>query len=247
MNPRVLIGCPTRKRYNYCLDRFLDAVKGLSYDSYDLVMVDCSDDDSYFDKIHKKGVGVIKIRPEDTEEKSMAKARNILRKVCLQTHDYLLMLEQNISPPKDTIQLLMNNGRDIVSGVYFTPVFSGEILPVAYTWLGQEEFREMLGQPEKYGNVILKMKQAGIKNADGLRKQLSFEDVDPTRLMEIKYVGLGCILIKKDVLKKLMFKTDLKGKPASENVAFCDEARALGHKVWLYTGVKCKHILPKEE
>ncbi len=246
MNPRVLIGCPTSSRYNYCLNKFLEAVKELNYDSFDIVIVDYSEGDKYFDKVHKKGIGVIKVKPEDTEEKSMAKARNIIRNVCLQTHDYLLLMEQDIIPPKDAIQILLNQEKEIVSAVYFTPAHNGEIVPAAYTWLSQEEFKEVLSQPEKHSTVILKMKERGIKNADGLRKQLSFDDVEPVKLMEIKYVGLGCILIKKDVLKKLMFKTSLKGKPASENVAFCDEARALGYKIWLYTGVKCKHILPKD-
>lgn len=246
MNPKVLVGCPTNKKYSYCLGRFLRRVKSLSYDNYDVIMVDHSEDDTYFKKIHKKRTAVIKIKPEETEEKSKAKARNILRKLTLHTYDYFLSLEQDIIPPKNVIQTLLKHNRNIISGVYFNPTRDGNIVPVAYTWLKQSEFNDILANPMKYPDIAFKIKQKGIKSADELRKQLSFEDVETNRLMEIKYVGLGCILIKKDVLKKLMFKTISEGKTRLGNVIFCEDARKLGQKVWLYTGVRCKHILPKK-
>lgn len=246
MNPKVLVGCPTNKNYDYCLARFLKRVKSLSYDNYDVIMVDYSKEDDYFKKIHKKRTAVIKVRPEETQEKSKAKASNVLRKLTLHAYDYLLSLEQDIIPPKNAIQALLNHNRNIISGVYFNPARDGSIVPVAYTWLKQSEFKEILANPIKYPDIALKIKQQGIKSADELRKQLSFEDVETNRLMEIKYVGLGCVLIKKDTLKKLVFKAVSEGKERPVNVIFCEDARKLGQKVWLYTGVKCKHILPKK-
>ena len=246
MNPKVLVGCITNKKYNYCLERFLDGFKEIGYDNCDLVMVDYSNDDSYFEKIHKKRVAVIKVKPEDSEEKSMAKARNVLKELTLRAYDYLLSVEQDIIPPKNAIPALLNQKRNIVSGVYFNPGSDGNVVPLAYTWLKQNEFEDIKANPMKYPDVALKIKQQQVKSADQLRKQLSFEDVEAERLMEIKYVGLGCILIKKDILKKLAFKTLSSGKERPENVIFCDDVRKIGEKVWLYTGIKCKRILPKK-
>lgn len=245
-NPKVLVGCVTSDKYNYCLARFLKSVKELGYDNYDVVMVDYSKNDDYFDKIHKKRTAIIKIQPEETEEKSKAKARNVLRKLTLHAYDYLLSLEQDIVPPKNVISALLNHKKNIISGVYFNPVSDGKVVPLAYTWLKKREFEEILANPMKYPDTTMKIKEKGIKSPDELRKQLSFEDVETNRLMEIKYVGLGCVLIKNSVLKKLVFRTVFDGKRKMEHVAFCDNARKLGQKVWFYTGVKCKHILPKK-
>jgi hypothetical protein len=209
-------------------------------------LVDYSEDDDYFKRIHKKRTAIIKIKPEDTDEKSRAKARNVLRKLTLHAYDYLLSLEQDIIPPKDVISVLLNQNKNILSGVYFNPTPDGKIVPFAYTWLKQSEFEDILANPMKYPDIAMKIKERGVKNPDELRKRLSFEDVETNRLMEIKYVGLGCVLIKKNVLKKLVFNTSFEGEERLGSIAFCDNARKLGQKVWLYTGVKCKHILPKK-
>ena len=51
MNPKVLVGAPVCDLYEYCFDEFLDAIIGLNYDNYDILLVDNSKDDKYFNYI----------------------------------------------------------------------------------------------------------------------------------------------------------------------------------------------------
>ena len=48
MNPKVLVGAPVCDLYEYCFDEFLDTIKGLNYDNYDILLVDNSKDDKFF-------------------------------------------------------------------------------------------------------------------------------------------------------------------------------------------------------
>ena len=51
MTQKVLVPLNGMK---YCIDRFLDRVKDLAYFYYDVLMVDNSRDDGYFNELKKK-------------------------------------------------------------------------------------------------------------------------------------------------------------------------------------------------
>ena len=54
--------------------------------------------------------------------------------------------------------------------------------------------------------------------------------------------GLGCVLIKKNVLEKVEFRHD-KEKSPWDDVWFCEDSRKEGFKVYVDTSVKCKHYV----
>ena len=71
-------------------------------------------------------------------------------------------------------------------------------------------------------------------------KRLSFNEVPENELIETITCGLGCVLIKRNVLEKVKFRYD-KEKSPWDDVWFCEDARKEGFKVYLDTGVRCKH------
>lgn len=70
-------------------------------------------------------------------------------------------------------------------------------------------------------------------------------------LIEVDYVGAGCLLIHRDVLNNLpqpwfewrCDRVDLpQGERMSEDFAFCVNARQKGYKINVDTSVQCRHI-----
>ena len=79
MEPRVLVGAPVCDLYEYCFDEFLNAIKNLTYKNYDILLVDNSKDDKYFNKIKDK-VNAVRIEYIEKMRERVVKSHNILRK-----------------------------------------------------------------------------------------------------------------------------------------------------------------------
>lgn len=217
---KILVGCPTAEVKKYCLKEYVAAIKNLTYDNYDILLVDNSPDDNYLKTIESMKIPVIKdIRLDDVKER-IVHSRNILREKFLAgDYDYFLSLEQDVIPPKDVIERLLSHKKEIVSGIYYT----------VYNINGKKVIRpliwgEVKGKPEV-------MSFMGSEAKEGLTK--------PT-LLEVKACGLGCILISKSVLEKIKFKAS---KETFDDIQFCLEAARLGYKVYADTGLHCKHLL----
>ena len=60
MKPRVLCCCPTYFGKDYIFDRYIDRVKSFTYPNYDILIVDTSKDDSYFEKLKTYNINVLK-------------------------------------------------------------------------------------------------------------------------------------------------------------------------------------------
>ncbi len=51
MTLKILVGCPTAEVKEYCLKQYAEAVKSLSYNNYNILLVDNSADSNYSEKI----------------------------------------------------------------------------------------------------------------------------------------------------------------------------------------------------
>ncbi|MFH1971934.1 MAG: hypothetical protein ABIJ18_00475 [archaeon] len=138
--PKVLVGCPTCNIYEYCLEEYTNRVNELSYDNYDVLLVDNSKDE------YKVDLPVVKDEYVEPAVKRIVNSRNILRKKMLdEGYDYFLSLEQDVIPPKDVIERLLGYGKKVVSGVVFSRI-GGKILPLV--WKENNEEIEFY-QPEE--------------------------------------------------------------------------------------------------
>lgn len=70
-------------------------------------------------------------------------------------------------------------------------------------------------------------------------------------LIEVDYVGSGCLLIHRDVLRKVPqpwfeWKVDRGDLPPdqrmSEDFSFCQKARQNGYKIFVDTSIQCRHL-----
>jgi GT2 family glycosyltransferase len=217
MLPKVLVGCPTSSHKEYCLKQYVKAVRSLTYSNYDILLVDNTKDDYYINKIKELKIPVIKGPYFENARDRIVSSRNILRREVLnKNYDYLLSLEQDIIPPPDIIQRLLTHGKKIISGVYFSYQTNNNItllVPLLWKRVAKDEVRFMLEE----------------------------EIIEP-QLIEVGACGLGCILISKDILKKVKFRFNKKDK-GFDDMWFCYDSFKKSFRIFADTSVKCKHLI----
>ena len=231
--PKVLVGVITASPYEYCLREFLDSVKSFIYDNFDLVVVDNSEDNSYYDKLKSLSLNVIKDEHIKDIRDRLVHSRNILRDYALKNnYDYLLSLEQDIIAPKDTINRLVRHNKDIVTAVYF------KLVEKSYF-----EKNKLIKKTKELYPVLFQFAPKEMK--DKMRFVLPLE-VRGDKFFKVRASGLGCILISRKVLEKIKFRT-VKGNTSYDDLWFCDDAIKHRFDIYVDTSVKCKHLFIKKD
>ena len=215
--PRVLVGCPTSWHKEYCLMKYIETAKGLTYPNYDILLVDNSEDDIYSKKIKNLGIPVIKGPWFESARDRIVASRNILREKAIEGYDYLLSLEQDVIPPKDIIERLLSHKKDIVSGVYYNhAIINGSTLLVPMVFKFTEKEDELL--------------------------YYSYHEIEEPNLIKVRACGLGCLLINLKVLKKINFRFDIKNK-GFDDMWFSVDAYFNQFEIFADTILKCKHLI----
>lgn len=237
--PKVLVACPTYKGCEYCLDRFIERIKELTYSNYDILMVDNSEGDEYYNKIKEKGINVIKGPRFDQPVKTITNSRNMMIDFAIKNgYDYLLNIDQDVIPPKNIIEELMGCDKDIISGIYYGYFrSSGKLkhLPIAYRCLTKEEFEEI----QKTGGL-----PGFIKSHEDIKRNLTDKEVNSGEILDVKIPSNGCMLVKRNVFEKVNY--DLLDFPdvgkTSDDIHFSEKAKQNGFKIYVNTKVKCEHL-----
>ncbi|HLC72226.1 MAG TPA: hypothetical protein VJH37_01460 [Candidatus Nanoarchaeia archaeon] len=222
-NPKVLVGCPTSIHKKYCIEEYLAAAKALTYPNYDLILVDNTESDEYYDFLESKGVTVFKAPYyAETARERIVVSRNMLRQYALENdYDYFLSLEQDVIPPLDIIEQLLKQEKKVIAGVYFMEYtvkkegqeMGKKILPLLYRRQDQDTF-----------------------------VQLTERDVALETVLLIDMTGLGCILIHRDVLEKIEFRFE-EDKILFDDWFFCQDLKKESIPLFVDTKVKCKHLM----
>ncbi|MFH0751971.1 MAG: hypothetical protein V1914_00035, partial [archaeon] len=218
-NPKILVGCPVSDRHEYCTEEFLKAIKEISYDNYDILLIDNSKDDRFFNSIKDK-VPIIRGKSFPNVYERLIHGRNILRQKALdENYDYFFSLEQDVIPPKDIIDRLLAPKKDVITGVYFKPWEDGsDKEPVAMAWVKHPTL------PDKMVPV---------------RRDI----IHGNSMVKIHFCGLGCVLIHRKVLEKVKFRYDLKKCKGTDDMFFCMDSREKGFDIYVDTSIKCRHMI----
>ena len=244
-NPWVLVASPTYKGMKYCQDKFFDRIKNLTYPDYDILIIDNSEDNEYFNELKEKGIQVMK---DDVSEKNkmlrLISSRNkIIEHALENNYDYVLMMDCDVIPPENIIEELLKCNKDIVSGLYFNYFMSsGKLknLPVAWKFITEKEFEEI----SKKINL-----PPSVKSNLDLRRHLTPKEAESNELFEVFYPSAGCMLISRKVFEKIRYGLlDMSGINAhtSDDIYFITKAREFGFKCYCNTKIKCDHLLSKK-
>jgi GT2 family glycosyltransferase len=249
--PKVLVACPTYEGMQYCLDRFVKAIKEIDYENYDILLVDNSENDSYFDTL--SAIPHIKCLRDKTSEKNprkkIADSRNRILEYALQEkYDYILMMDQDVIPPKDIIIELLKDNKSLVSGLYFNYFMSSgklKILPVSWECITVEEFEE-IKKKVKFPPVV--------KSNTDLRRHLTPEETESNKTLEVLIPSAGCLLIKKEVFEKVKYSLlnlqelgflDNTVK-TTDDIGFILNAEKKGFRSYCNTKIKCNHLVEEK-
>lgn len=247
--PKILIATPTFQDHDYCLNRFISTLKNLIYKDKDILIVDNSKENNYFEKLSKINLPNLKVLKDNFVPNPLDRivsSRNIIREFFLKNnYNYLLFLDQDVIPPLNVIEQLLSHKKEIISGVYhnyFTiSGIQNVILPVIYTWANEKDIQHLLKNQETFKKTDPEIFEELKKSQPDLRRQLSNEEVKENKLIKIRDCGLGCLLISKNVLGKIKFSLNEKG--TAEDLQFCKDARALNFEIFCDTSVKCSHLI----
>ncbi len=219
---RVLVGCPTSDIFEYCLNEFLERIKNLSYNSYDILIIDNSKDDNYLNLIKEKIKNNKKINAvkgpyfEDWRQRVVHSRNLIIDYTIKNNYDYLLSVDQDVILPKDVIEKLLKFNKEIISGVYYG----------FFLIDGVKKLRPLL-----------------YKYRDNKKYNLELNEVENESLIRVDECGAGCLLIKRNVLEKGIKFGLLEDPKTTDDVYFCQKATEAGFEIFAYTGVKAKHMV----
>lgn len=247
-NPKVLVACPTYEGMDYCIEKFLTSIKELDYPDYQILIVDNSTSDNYFEKLSLKP-GINLIRDKSTEKDSMKKvvsSRNKILKYAIEKgYDFILMMDPDVIPPKNIIQKLLESKKEIISGLYLNYFESSgklKILPVVWASITESEFEEIKNK--------IKLPDFVTSSFD-LRRHLTEEEVNSETVLEVALPSAGCVLLSRNVFEKIKYNLlDLKkigfkdtSVKTSDDIGFFIDARKAGFKCYCDTSVKCDHLV----
>ncbi len=125
---------------------------------------------------------------------------------------------EGVSP----IDILVNHNKDIVGGIY---VYKKQPVLPTHRPLDLQEIYERDGKfPKDYKFVI------------------------PKELHEVRWLSGGCMMIKREVIEKLMKEHQVPNLPMihkkeylSEDFAFCERARKIGYQIYAESTIKLGH------
>lgn len=144
--------------------------------------------------------------------------RNLIANWVIQhNYDYLFAVDSDISFPPDTLTKLIDANKDIVSGLYI------QRIPGTHTL-----------------EIMRKNQFGGVSHVD-------YADIKDRGIVPIDACGFGCVLVKADVFNRIpyphfVYKSAIDhAHTVSEDVYFCEQARACGFTLWADTSILCEH------
>lgn len=147
-------------------------------------------------------------------------ARNMIVKRFLNTNcTHLMMIDDDIVPPANTLKQLLHHDKDIIAAV----------CPL----IGPDKKHKLVTKYNAYAYL-----------ADGTLMNLK----DAKGLLPVDAIGTGCCLIKREVLENVkpafmtQYNKETGIKYRGEDIHFCKEASNLGVEIYADFNLKCKHI-----
>lgn len=220
--PKILIGAPTAKVKNYCIEDWVENVKGFLYPTnVDIFLADNSEDSKNSEYLKSLGIDSEWVAPDYEDEvliRRLTRSHNLVRQKALDgNYDFLLHLESDIFPPPDVLLNLLAHRKQVISVSY-------DIYDYHYRESVIIDVREEYdGEPS--GGVIR-----------GRNLMMSYDG----NLKEPWANGIGCMLIHKSILKEVPFRYN------PERSGFCDswfaeDLRSKGIPMYVDTSMYAGH------
>jgi len=238
----------TYSGHSYCRQYFVEALHRISGDKF---IVWNGDNLWGFDDFETK---VYTPKKGQTPVEVMRDKQNIIRRKFLEGgYTHLLMLESDNIPPDDVVERLLAHDRDVVTGTYFIKTVN-DVVFHANEAVKNKCVAEGMEEPD----AVFVIKQSVIPSFWGIFESslfsgragrlwtmddyLSFKRRG-VGLIPILGAGVGCVLISRNVMKKIKFRLDEEnfGKQFTDFIFYIDARR---HKFETFADLDCfvEHI-----
>lgn len=186
MNKKVLVAAPISSVKEYCILEWMQHISNLSYDNYDILLVDNSPNDGWYLKYKHEfpKINFLYFNPKGLDSQAFISAsQEKYRKYAyVHKYDYIMSIECDVFPPLDCIERLLKHEKEVCGGIY--------------SWLFNEKRRPLIQLSEHFDTHFE-------------TRSLDFDEAlifcDGT-LKRIHNIGLGCLLISRNVFKKIPFR-----------------------------------------
>jgi hypothetical protein len=228
--PKVLVACPTAAAKNYTAEEWIVNTNKFYYPNYDIVMVDNTNDgginSNYLNELAKKNNAEGKFwagslyfhnKEESVIEKMRASHQYCADLAIDKGYSHLLHLESDVIAPPETIDQLIQHNLPVVGALYYRDSGKSRRLMAQ---------RHIMRSPK---NIITEnfLPEDDVCFVDGTLKKVAS-------------IGLGCVLINVDVLKKIKFRY-IEGEEAHPDTYFSEDCFRNGIKIMADTSLICKH------
>lgn len=193
--PKVLIFTITYKGKDYCFNEFIARANTINYPNKKHIIIDNTADDGlqYYKTLKKrlrnKDYHVYHVERGNNSREALSRSQNFARKIALdEGYDYMLSLESDIMCTPDVVQKLMVHVKPVVTALYHIGDRSKGIRVPCITLA---EFRKDIGA---WGTRLLKVEEHKDYTRNGLK--------------QVQAGGMGCTLIRRDILERFSFYYD---------------------------------------
>lgn len=252
MNPKVLVVAPVYSDKDYCVEKYIEHVEAFDYDNYEHIMIDNSSDDNdwFFKKLQfLLGDKAFKVPRGASSRTAINNAMNFAREYFLENKfDYMLVVESDLFPRPDSIKRLLGYAKPVVGSFYLLghpeddEPFNKAISSVEKGLITEEELYEAVKglQPRRACIFELDRKKDGLLGTKNIGVALT-PDYFMTGLRQVHGVGLGCTLIRSDIVQRFPFWTDSRYDNKHHDVYFYMDLHNAGIKVFCDTDVLVPH------
>lgn len=228
--PKVLVACPTAAAKNYTAEEWIVNTNKFYYPNYDIVMIDNTNDgginSNHLNELAKKNNADRKFfakplhfqnKEESVIEKMRASHQYCADMAIANGYSHLLHLESDVIAPPEVIDQLIQHYLPVVGALYYRDSGKSRRLMAQ---------RHIMRSPK---NII----------SENFLPDDDVCFVDGT-LKKVASIGLGCVLINVEVLKKIKFRY-IEGQEAHPDNYFSEDCFRNGIKIIADTSLICKH------
>ncbi len=217
---KILAGVVTHGKKRYALDYLLKRLTNQTI-PVDILFVVNHGQDAYATLIRSKNIDGVKVEEDIDNPKTPAEkiisGRNYIRNYALENdYDYVLFVDSDVMIPNLAAELLIQAEADVAAGAYLN-IFK-------------------LGDKEVLAPVLFR------DSGKGECQLFTYEGAALPQIIDIGAAGLGCVLVKRNVLEKIKFRTFSNDRTGTDAMAFFVDAREKGFRCRAHTGVKCLHM-----
>jgi len=234
---KILVGSPVNEMYDYCLEEYLKAIKSFTYKNHDVLLVDNSKGNNFYNKLKSMHIPVIKGNYFKEPRDRMIHSRNLLRQKAIDgSYDFFLNIDQDVIPPKDIIERMLQHKKRVITGIYFN-----------YKKFTPEKLGSIEGT--RHGDLFPTIWD--FTNKQDVMRQIR-EDELTGGLIQIASCGSGCLFIHNSILKKIKFHYSKERDNPKKNyfvfddAYFCKDLMELKIPIYADTSMICKHLIKQK-